>query len=199
MQELRGVSCLDMEEVAPAKKEICCSRSFGQMVTTIDALSEAVTLHVARAAEKLRRQRSVASVVQTFIQTNRFRTDDDPQYSAAVGVPLVEPSNDTRILVAAALMALRHIYRPGFEYKKSGIMLMGLQDQAIRQLTLFDTLDPENTLQVMSTLDGVNQRFGRGTLRLASEGVRARGWMTKADNCTPAYATWWTDVLVARA
>ena len=198
VQELRGVSCLTMEEVAPAKKEICCSRSFGSLVTTLDELSESVTTHIARAAEKLRLQNSMASVVQTFIQTNRFRTDD-PQYSAAVSVPLIEPSNDTRILTAAALVALRHIYKPGFQYKKSGIMLMGLQDQAIKQLTLFDAIDPENTLQVMGALDSVNHRFGRGTLRLASEGISNRGWVTKADNRTPAYTTRWSDVPVVRA
>ena len=198
VQELRGVSCLVMEEVAPAKKEICCSRSFGQMVTTIDDLAGAITTHVTRAAEKLRGQGSTASVVQAFVQTNRFRTDD-PQYAAAVGVPLIEPSSDTRILTAAALLALRHIYRPGFQYKKAGIMLMGLQDASIRQLTLFDIADLDNTLQVMSALDAVNLRFGRGTLRLASEGMRDRGWVTKAGNCTPAYTTRWSDVPVVLA
>jgi len=198
VHELRGVSCLDMEEVAPAKKEICCSRSFGTMATTLSEMTQSVTKHVTHAAEKLRRQRSMCSVVQTFIQTNRFRTDD-PQYNAAVSIPLIEPSNDTRILTAAALIALRHIYKPGFQYKKAGIMLMGLQDESAKQLTLFDTVEPENTLQVMGALDLVNQRFGRGTLRLASQGVASADWITRADSRTPAYTTRWSDVPVVSA
>lgn len=197
VQELRGVSCLKMEEVAPAKKEICCSRSFGSMVTTLEDMTESVTKHITHAAEKLRRQKSTASVVQTFIQTNRFRTDD-PQYSAAVGVPLPEPTNDTRILLAAALIALRHIFKAGFQYKKSGVMLMGLQNEEIKQFSLFGP-EPENSLEMMSTLDSVNKRFGRGTLRLASQGVRPSGWAVKANNLTPAYTTRWSDVPIVRA
>ena len=198
--ELRGISCLDMEEVAPNKKEICSSRSFGSMVHTVDELGEAVALFVARAAEKLRKQKSVAAVVQTFISTNRFRTDD-PQYSAGVSVPLIEPTSDTRILTAAAMLALKAVYKPGFSYKKAGIMLMGLQDEGIRQLTLFDTQDAENSLQIMGALDHLNQRFGRGTLRLASAGLPrpGTGWATKADNLTPAYTTRWSDVPVVQA
>lgn len=198
VQELRGVSCLELEEVAPAKKEICCSRSFGTMVTTIDQMSESVTKHVTHAAEKLRRQHSTASVVQTFIQTNRFRSDD-PQYSAALCMPLAAPSSDTRTLTATALMGLRHIFKSGFQYKKAGIMLMGLQDASIEQVTLFDTVDPVNTEQVMTALDLVNQRFGRGTLRLASQGVQTGAWITRADSRTPAYTTRWSDVPVVMA
>ena len=194
--ELRGISCLDMEEVALAKKEICCSRSFGTMVTRIEDLAESVTKHVSHAAEKLRRQGSVAAVVHVFIHTNRFRSED-PQYGGAVSVPLIEPCSDTRSLVSAALIGLGHIYRSGFEYKKAGIMLMGLQAAATRQLTLFDAIDPCNGLQIMGALDEINQRFGRGTLRMASEGTRPRGWVMRADNRTPAYTTRWEDVPVA--
>lgn len=78
-------------------------------------------------------------------------------------------------------------------------MLMGLQHESIRQLALFDAVDPANAVQVMGTLDRLNQRFGRGTLRLASEGVRPRGWVMRADSRTPAYTTRWEDVPLARA
>ena len=166
------------------------------MVTCLDALAESLTKHVSHAAEKLRRQGSVAAVVHVFIHTNRFRTDA-PQYSGAVSVPLIEPSADTRLLTASALLGLRHDYRRGNEYKKAGIMLMGLQLASVQQITLFSstdpiiTIDPEATLQVMAALDEVNQRFGRGSLRLASEGTKPRGWVMRADNRTPAYTTRW--------
>ena len=72
-QELRDVSCLDMVEVAPARKAICCSRSFGCMVTSIEAMTASVTKHIAHVAEKPRRPRSMCRVVSTLIQTNCFR------------------------------------------------------------------------------------------------------------------------------
>lgn len=102
-------------------------------------------------------------------------------------------------MTAAALMGLRHIYKAGLEYKKAGIMLMGLQDASIRQLTLFDNVDPENTLPVMSAIDCVNRRFARCTLRLASEGIKPRGWVMRAENRTAAYTTRWADVPTAIA
>jgi DNA polymerase V len=103
VNELRGISCLALEDVAPARQEIVASRSFGQMVSTFDELAEAVTIYISRAAEKLRAQESVAGVVQVFVMTNRFR-ETDPQYSNAFTVPLISPSSDTRVLMLRSLI-----------------------------------------------------------------------------------------------
>jgi DNA polymerase V len=184
--ELRGVSCLELEEVAPAKKQIVSSRAFGAYVHDLPGLEEAVSLYMARAAEKLRAQNSVAGAVQVFIRTNPFK-DDHPQYQAGVTVPLVSPTSDTRRLTRAALMGLKHLYKPGYAYQKAGVMLMELREVGHEQGRLFDDFAPDRP-RLMDVMDKVNSHWGRGTLRLASEGIE-KAWNMKRGNLSPAYTT----------
>lgn len=126
VEELNGTSCLSLELMAPAKQQIMSSRSFGQPVYDLEELEEAVATYISRAAEKLRAQQSVAGAVTVAIMTNRFKAHE-PQYHRSLVVPLPEPTADSRALAAYAIRALKHIYRPGFEYKKAAVMLSELQ------------------------------------------------------------------------
>jgi DNA polymerase V len=110
--ELRGISCLALEEVAPPKKQIASSRSFGQLVNDLQDLSEAVAVHASSAAEKLCAQGGVCNAIHVFIQTNRFR-EQDPQHDDSIVIPLPNASADTRLRVRAALFGLKKIYRTG--------------------------------------------------------------------------------------
>lgn len=195
--ELRGISCLGLEEVAPAKQQIMSSRSFGEMVTTLDALSEAVSTYMTRAAEKLRRQSSVCSAVYVFVQTNRFR-EQDPQYNRGLVVPLIHPSSDTRPLVSAALFGLKRIYRAGFQYKKAGVMLMELSKAAQPQGSLFD-VDPvrqARSAALMRVLDDLNQEYGQDKVSLGAAGMQQR-WAMRAESRSPRYTTRWNDLPLA--
>lgn len=129
--ELRGLSCLSLEEVASARKQLVSSRSFGTMVTRFDELREAVSVYTTLAAQKLRHQQSDCAAVHVFVQTNRFR-QQDAQYHNGLTVPLTEACSDTRKLTAAALFGLRQIYRPGYHYKKAGVMLLDLMPATVR-------------------------------------------------------------------
>jgi len=192
-QELRGLSCLALEEVAPPRKEIVSSKSFGSMAVSLAELEEAVSTYIARAAEKLRGQGSLCGAVHVFVQTNPFRSQD-PQYSNGLTVPLIEPTDDNRILAGAALQGLAHIYRDGFQYKKAGVMLMDLNPRSIRQGTLFGGVQHlENSTRVMATLDALNNRFGRDVLHLGSAGLVKR-WAMKSENKTPCYTTRWDEL-----
>lgn len=197
ISELRGVSCLALEDVTPAKQQIMSSRSFGEMQNTIEQVSEAVAWHVHAAAEKLRAQRSVAGAIYVFIRTNQFR-ERDPQYNGGLVVPLPDVSDDTRTLTAAALYGLRRTFRDGYAYKKCGVMLMELQDKHIRQETLFDDpLARVKSARVMCALDAVNRVWGRGTLRTAAAGVKQR-WAMRSENRSPRYTTHWNELPVVR-
>ena len=194
--ELRGISCLALEDVAPAKQQIMASRSFGEMVTSQAGLSEAVSWHVDRAATKLREQGSAAGAVYVFIQTNRFRVDDR-QYSGGTVIPLRDASDDTRDLNAAAMSALKRLYRPGYAYKRCGIMLMELSVKAQRQLTLFDDdQDRAKSARVMAVMDTINRTWGRGTLRSAAIG-NSRSWGMRSEMRSPRYTTAWDELPVA--
>jgi DNA polymerase V len=195
--ELRGICCLELEDVAPLKKQIMASRSFGSMVCEIYELGEALTCHVARAAEKLRAQKSVAAAIHVFIETNRFRTADK-QYHAGMVVPLAEVTDDTMVLTNAAMRGLQRIYRAGFAYKKCGIMLMELNAQANRQETLFDDAPARlRSAKTMAVLDAINKEWGHGTLRSGAAGVTKR-WAMRADNRSSRFTTRWDELPIAR-
>ncbi len=189
--ELRGFSCLELEELAPAKKQIMSSRSFGACIHTLPELDEAVSTYLARAAEKLRRQGSVAEAVQVFIRTNPFN-ENHPQYQQAITVPLTQATSDTVRLTRAALWGLKRIYRPGFAYQKAGVMLMDLHSAGQTQGVLFGTTSPGRPA-LMQVMDRANARWGRGTLRLAVEGAK-KSWQMKRDHMSPAYTTRWEDL-----
>ena len=191
--ELQGTSCLELDDLADPKQQIMASRSFGEMIYDLAELGEAVAWHIDRAAEKLRDQGSVAGAVYVFIQTNRFR-QADPQYNPGVVVPLADVSDDTRALTTAAMKGLKHIYRPGYSYKKCGVMLMELTDKQQRQETLFDdAVARAKSAKLMVAMDAVNSVWGRGTLRTGAAGM-SKSWAMRSENRSPRYTTSWDEL-----
>jgi len=197
VRELQGQSCLALEEVAPDKQQIMCSRSFGQYVYDHAELAEVVSSYVARAAEKLRAQDSLAGALLVFIQTNPFNPKA-PQYQRSLSLPLPEATADTRVLVRWALKGLRRIYRPGFAYQKAGVLLSDLRPRTMAQASLFADPGAERRQQLMTTLDDINQRWGKGTLRTAAEG-RDKPWQMKRQRLSPRYTTDWEGLPVVVA
>lgn len=199
VRELQGTPCISLEEVASNKKEIACTRSFGKPVEGYQDLEEAVSEFASRAAEKLRKQGSVAAQVLAFVRTSPFRKCE--QYSRSMTIPLRRPTNDTRPIVQAALMALRAIYKPGFLLAKAGVMLMELTPDTLSQGELdLEDQEPDNG-KLMTAVDNLNGRFGKGTVLVASAGLEGdrRSWSMKQLRRTPAYTTRWEDMPIARA
>lgn len=199
VRELRGVSCMELQEIVQEKQQIMSSRSFGQLVYELPELEEAVASYVAKAAEKLRNQNSLAGAIQVNIRTNVFKPEVS-QYQRAVTVPLPEASSDTRVLTRWAQQVLRRIFRPGYGYHKAGITLMDIVPATNQQFSLFvsvGALDARSR-QLMDVLDGINGKFGRGTLRLAAEGVE-KGWQMRRGNLSPRYTTEWDCLAVVQA
>lgn len=202
VRELQGMPCIDLESMPNPKQETACTRSFGHAITELHEVAEAITEFASHAAQKLRKQSSLAGQVVCFIRTSPFRTD--PQYSQSITVPLRRPTADTNLIVAAALAGLRAIYRPGFKLAKGGVMLLDIQPDSIQQseLALGDTNDDcvERT-RLMTALDDLNLRFGRGAVTIASAGLDGdhRAWSMKQERRTPAYTTRYEDMAVARA
>lgn len=200
VRELRGESCLDLQEVVSDKQQIMSSRSFGSLVYDRADLEEAVASYLAKAAEKLRAQDSLAGAVQVFIRSNVFKPEV-PQYQKGITVPLPEATADTRVLTQWAIRVLRRIYRPGYGYHKAGVMLLDLRPAANCQFALFDSqggAGDARSGKLMAVLDTINQRYGRQTLRLAAEGV-ACSWQMRRGNLSPGYTTSWEGLPVARA
>ncbi|MBE7423833.1 MAG: Y-family DNA polymerase [Zoogloeaceae bacterium] len=191
--ELNGSPCIGLEEAAPAKQQIMSSRAFGAYVYDLAGLEEAVATYVGRAAEKLRKQGSRAGAVQVYVRTNPFKADH-PQYQRGLTVPLPEPADDTRLLARAAIMGLRRLFKPGYAYQKAGVMLLDLSDAGHAQGALFETDRGKPAL--MRVMDRVNAQWGRGTMRLAAEGVPAsnRDWRMRRGMMSPCYTTRWAEL-----
>lgn len=201
VRELQGVACIAFEDEPANKKQIACTRSFGRPVQSLEDLRGALTEFACRAGEKLRKQNSHAGQVLAFIRTSPFRTNDK-QYSHSSVVPLPSPTQDSAQLTAAALAVLDAIYKPGFNYAKAGVMLLDLQPATRHQYTLDldDHTERENRTRLMQTLDDLNQRYGRGTLTLASAGAQRahHAWAMKQERKTPGYTTEWEGLAFVR-
>lgn len=203
VRELQGQSCIGLEDVPPARREVSCTRAFGDPVATLEPLLEAVSEYASRAAFKLREQDSHASQVLVFIHTNPFRRSER-QYARSATLPLRRPTGESAAIVQAALRGLRGIWKPGYRIHKAGVILLDLQDAAIAQgeLRLEEGDAPSAAgARLMAAMDRLNDRYGRGTVQIASAGMGgdARSWTMKQQWRTPQYTTRWEDLPVARA
>lgn len=193
-KELNGISCIEMEYVPPAKKTICTSRAFGQIITDVEELKESVSTYAAICAEKLRKQKSCALSLMVFIHTNNFR-EDLPQYFQNSVVKFPVATNSTMEIVKYALTALKHIYRKGYQFKKAGVIITEIIPDSAIQTNLFDLVDREKHSRLMTVVDQLNDGFKKNNLRLAiQEG--SRKWRLKQEKLSPCYTTRISDILL---
>ena len=197
VMELRGVPCIPLEEMPGPKKGIVSSRSFGRPVESLSELREAVASYVTRGAEKLRRQRGLARSMIVFITTNRFRTSD-PQYSNGIAYEFPVPTSYTPHLIRYGTRMLERIYRPGFRYKKAGVMFPDIAPEGDGQLSLFHPPPDPEKARLMDIVDRLNREMGRDTLRFAAGGMSS-SWAMRRLFLSPRYTTRWGELAVARA
>lgn len=203
-RELNGHDCIPDEEMA-AKKSILTSRSFESMVSDLPTLRTHVANFAARCAEKLRRQGSVTSIVGVFIVTNRFR-DDLPQYGKSMDLTLATPTDSAVEIIGTAVRILEMIYRPEYQYKRAGVMMMGLHGHEGIQPDLFE-YSPERAEKMHRldvTLDSLNRIYGRDTIMSVAQYYQPDGAhmsgksfadIMRHNNRTPNPTTRWTDII----
>lgn len=196
VRELNGESCISLEEAPPPKQQIVCSRSFGERVTTYEAMRQAVCQYAERAAEKLRGERQFCRHIAVFVKTSPFAVNE-PYYGNVASEKLMTPTQDTRDIIAAAVKALERIWVNGHRYAKAGCMLNDFTPTGVSQLNLFDDIQPQgNSNQLMKVLDGINHS-GLGKVWFAGRGI-APDWQMKREMLSPAYTTRWEEIPVAK-
>lgn len=201
LRELNGIPCLELEEMPPDRKGVMASRSFGSAVESVEELEEALANHVARAGEKIRRFGLLATRMEVFLRTNRFRKDER-QYSPGIGITLERPTHSTAELMTSARSLLHRIYRPGYRYKKTGVYLANLVSEDEYQPGLFDR--PRNAgIDVDRIVDEINRRLGdpkNPVITRASQGTdrSGKGWKMLSERHSPHYTTDWRELPVAR-
>ncbi|BBM04098.1 Y-family DNA polymerase [Microbulbifer sp. GL-2] len=187
IEELNGTPCFSLEEQPPAKKQIYCTRSFGEKLTELQPLLQATTLYASRAAEKLRAQESLVTAIHIFLHTSPHEPN---YYSRSTVVRCPYPTDDTRLIATLAKRAIQELYHPGHRFMKAGVGLVEMVPRALGQGDLFTAGQPSRAGVMMQVLDRANQRFGRGTLFLGAEGVHKQ-WKMRQAYRSPAYTTQW--------
>jgi DNA polymerase V len=196
LRELRGEPCLELEEFAPIKQQIICSRSFGHRIATYAEMHQAVCAYAERAAEKLRSEHQFCAFVSVFLRTSPH-TGNEVYYGNQASMKLMTPSCDTRDIIRAATESLARIWVDGHRYMKAGVMLTDFFSRGTAQLNLFDDTSPrENSAALMAAIDGINAS-GKGKVWFAGQGIQ-KSWAMKRDMLSPAYTTRYSDLPVAK-
>lgn len=207
-QELNGLSCINFESAPSPKQQIMCSRSFGQAVTSKNDLAQAIANFANTAATKLRKQGLLVSNIMVFIRTSQFHSGK--QYSASTICKTIYPTNNSQNIIAHALAGLNNIYRSNYKYAKAGVCMLDLTnlDAANQQMELFNFYDTNNQSEriaihqhnngksLMSTIDNINQRYGKNTITSASTiSPSDAPWRMQQANLSPACTTRWGQIL----
>ncbi|MEE8730230.1 MAG: Y-family DNA polymerase [Rahnella inusitata] len=197
VRELRGEQCLELEEFAPVKQDIICSRSFGDRITAYEDMRQAICSHATRAAEKLRNEHQYCRFISAFVKTSPF-AHNEPYYGNSASVKLLTPTQDSRDIILAATRCLDTIWKNGCRYQKAGVMLGDFYSQGVAQLNLFDENAPrKNSQKLMDVLDRLNAEDGRGTLYFAGQGIQQK-WQMKREMLSPRYTTRYADLLTVK-
>ncbi|TVQ95492.1 MAG: Y-family DNA polymerase [Desulfovibrionales bacterium] len=189
--ELQGIPCIPLDQTVATPKSIVCSRTFARAVQDKDQLEQIVSGYAARVGERLRGQNCIAGQIQVFVLTDRFRLDK-PQYGNAATISLAIPSSHTPNLIRAARTVLDRIFKPGYEYRKAGVMVFGIEKEQGRRLMLFEPSPEElaRSKALMGVMDRINARWGAMTMRMAAEGTGKR-WVMRQAHLSPRYTTDW--------
>lgn len=194
--ELQGVSCIPLEEARATNRTIICSRSFGRRVYRLEELEEAAAAYTARAAEKLRAQRSAASFLQVMLIEFPFNEGFPATRIASASIPVA--TSYTPELIGYAKALLGRVYRRGPAYRKVGALLADIVPRGCVQTNLFHPCsEGPRQLALMEAVDGINARWGRGTIEFAATGFERPWWMRQA-NRSPCFTTSWADLPLAR-
>jgi len=187
VRELKGQSCITLHDFMEPKKQIMVSRSFGRSIRAKNVLSEAISFHASRAAEKLRYEKQKCRLITTFIRSNRFNTKIKQIY-ASRSLELIHPTDDTRIIIKSANRILEKIYANGYQYAKAGILLSDFTDSYGYQMSLFDKKrDEKSASKLMETIDYIN------LMEIAKVGFGNQGyqntWKMKREIKSQRYTT----------
>ena len=193
--ELNGVSCLDLDLVPSDKQSCCVSRSFSRPIEKLFDLEESISTYGSRVSEKIREEGLVAESMSIFVLTNHFNRREK-QYSNSIKLHLPFPTNNSIKIVKRSLEGIRKIYRPGYKYKKAGIILYGLSRQNVTKGLL--DYDREASDSIMQTIDKINNRYGGETIKIASEGIK-KIWKMKRENVSPCYTTRFDELVEVKS
>lgn len=194
--ELKGNSCIKVEDQFIPKKQIRVSRTFPYEYYHIRELRSALLSFALRCMEKLRMQQSCCTRVTIFLHTNEFKADS-PQYHQSKEIRFITPTDSSLEINEAILKVLDEIYKEGYGYKKGGVILDDFVPNQGIQGDLFDPIDRSKHQKLMKTMDRLNHQFGKGTITLATITTDPVEEMNRSF-LSPEYTTNFKDILTIK-
>ncbi|MFY6416278.1 DUF4113 domain-containing protein [Acinetobacter baumannii] len=198
INELQGISCLEIEDTPPSKKQIIKSCSFGAKVTELIDLQEAIAMHAQEAGKRLRDDESLCGCLIVFVQSSPF-DENVPFYNKSITGSFSQPTDCALDFVKAATKMVSHIYKEGIKYKKCGVILTGLEPKAGHTydlLTDFELIEKKE--QLMKTLDNVHAKFGKKKLGISTCYVPGRNWSMSRDKLSRNPFRWDELLLITK-
>ncbi len=194
--ELRGIPAVEELDPEDAAESVSCSRSFGHPVVELADLTEAVAHYIAKAAEKLREEKLLASGVNVYFEYYpEYAPSPAPGGYTSCTVTFAVPAADTGAMLTAVTPKLKNIFIFGRRYKKAGVIFFGLESAVNRQLDLFaQATQADQNEKLAATVDAINQKFGKNTVFHLAEGI-AKPWAMKREHLSPGYTTRWDQLL----
>jgi len=196
LKELNGISCLPLEMVPPAKKQIGSNKGFGLLTESLIDLKEAITAYVTRCAEKTRQEKQAVKTMSVWVSTDPFR--NDPQYSESITIEFPVATNYTPVLVKLACKGIDRLFKKGYRYKRVGVNFQELVSADQIQQNLFWSSNTVEEKALMTVVDQINGQCGAGTVRLAGEGFK-HSWGTRFQYKSACYTTRWNELPIVRA
>ncbi|MDD4157026.1 MAG: Y-family DNA polymerase [Candidatus Cloacimonetes bacterium] len=195
--ELKGIPCSELEKEIPNPKSIVCSRSFGRPVAQYIELAESISLFCTKAIKRLRKKNHVAKTLHIFITTNPFNSGS--QYANFTQANLINYSAYTPDFIKLAISLLEKIYKPGYAYKKSGVMITNMipEDRIYPDL-FYSRYGDDNRDKVMKLVDKINKQYNKDIIFFASNGIK-KSWSMKREMISSRFTTRWTELPIVKA
>ncbi|MBN8788783.1 MAG: Y-family DNA polymerase [Terrimonas sp.] len=199
VKELRGESCIDMQEQLDTKKMIATTRMFGSPVNDILSIKEAIATYASLAAQKLRRQRCSARTISIFIVPKEEDHAVDFHHGPIISTRTTLPTatSVTNELIKPAVQLVEKIYEEGRFYKKAGVMLSGLEDDKCIQGNLFVPESKNKGRFLMDMMDNINFSMRGDILKFAASGTK-RDWKMRQELRSPRFTTRWEEMFEVR-
>ena len=194
-KELEGKSVLSLEENRSPKKAIATTRSFEKNLTYFEDLKERISTFSICCSEKLRSQKSNCNSIYVFIKSNRHQKNK-LQYQNGIIMTLPYGSNSSITISKYAVQGLKKIYKKDVEYKKAGVIVMGIVPNNKTQLNIFEKENPKYQI-LMKTLDFITKKEGPNKIKLASQDLK-RVWKMKQTKLSSRYTTELKEIIALK-
>jgi DNA polymerase V len=201
VRELNGTPCLSFEEIRDPKKSMRVSKSFSQKVYAFDLIEQALSVFTASLCQKLRAQKQCTNAFSIFL---KIKTESPQGDLISKEITLSTFTNNTFTMVKAAVLAAKHLFKENTPYKAVGITCYNLQPEDLPKVKSLFGDGPDHDQEALNksqekslkAMDAVNNKFGKGSIRLLSEGLDQSAWKAASDHKSQAFTTNWKELMV---